>query len=209
MSRIIYFLPLLIIFGLISCSQPKVYVPKSYKAKRTPKSDPTIDTTAPKLPDGTEKKKAQGPNEFERPYIEVWRAAIDSAISLKWPIAYSDHVEGTIRLQEAYVYRGGGKLRRKYVWPSKEALQTSNINDYLERVARYNRSVTDTVFTQENMIIKLVEKDGITTVTFDYKIRPYTFSGTIGYEIDSKGYIESWILERMRESLGEKPIAKN
>ncbi len=177
MSRILYLLPLLLIFGLTSCGQSTVYVPKSYKAKKTPQPAPTI-------PEQTDQKKASAPNEFDEPYDQVWEAVIDSTIWLKWPIAYANRPEGKIRLQEAYVYRRSGKLRRKYVWPSKEALQTSNINDYLQEVARYNRSITDTVFTQENMTITLIEKDGVTTVDFDYKIRPYTFSGKIGYEID-------------------------
>ena len=88
------------------------------QAKETPK----IDTSAE--------------NVFNAPFIDVWIAAIESVKWIKWNIAFIDEREGVIRLKEAYAYRRSGKLLRTYSWPTKENLQTSSINDYLEKVGR-------------------------------------------------------------------------
>ncbi|MEE9238001.1 MAG: hypothetical protein V3U58_00405, partial [Thermodesulfobacteriota bacterium] len=128
---------------------------------------------------------------------------------IKWNIAFIDEREGVIRLKEAYAYRRSGKLLRTYSWPTKENLQTSSINDYLEKVGRYNPGGSNTVFTQENLKMTVIMlSDDVTEVDIDYTIRPYTFSGKIGYEVESRGFIESLLFERINESLDVRPLAK-
>ena len=139
----------------------------------------------------------------------MWIAAIESVKWIKWNIAFIDEREGVIRLKEAYAYRRSGKLLRTYSWPTKENLQTSSINDYLERVGRYSPGGSNTVFTQENLRMTVIKlSDDVTEVDIDYTIRPYTFSGKIGYEVESRGFIESLLLERIKESLDGRPLAK-
>ena len=48
----------------------------------------------------------------------------------------------------------------------------------------------------------------VTKVDIDYTIRPYTFSGKIGYEVESNGFIESLLLERIKQNLDGSPVAK-
>lgn len=187
----------------VSCGSGSVYIPRSYEVK-----DPPPTKTS------TKKKSSKKPldlqsNEFSAPYNEVWTAAIESVKWLQWPPAFIDEAQGVIRLKEAYVYRKSGKLFRTYTWPSEEALQTSDINDYIEKVGRNRPNTGRTVFTQENLKMSLVkESRDVTRVNIDYSIRPYTFSGKIGYEIESNGYIESLLLERMRETIEGRPLAK-
>ena len=139
----------------------------------------------------------------------MWLAAIESTNLIKWNIAFLNERDGVIRLKEAYAYRKGGKLLRTYAWPDKENLQTSSINDYLEKVGRYNPGQSSTVFTQENLKMTVVKVSAnVIKVDIDYTIRPYTFSGKIGYQIDSNGFIESLLLERIKENLDGSPLAK-
>ena len=121
-----------------------------------------------------------------------------------------DESEGVIRLKEAYVYRKSGKLLRSYTFPSQADIQRSDINDYLEKVAKFQPGTTRTSFTQESLKITLGKvSDDKTEITIDYHIRPYTFDGKIGYEVMSDGYIENLILDRMKEDLTGKPVAMN
>jgi hypothetical protein len=191
-------------FLALSCGGGGSYIPRRSKTQTVP----------PPKKETVEKKEASkvdtsSPNEFNAPFIDVWLAAIESVKWLKWNIAFIDEREGVIRLKEAYAYRKSGKLLRTYSWPSKESLQTSSINDYLEKVGRYTPRGTSTVFTQENLKITVIEiLDDTTKVDIDYTIRPYTFAGKIGYEVDSNGFIESLLLERIKESLDGRPLAK-
>ena len=183
------------------CGTGGVYIPKSYEVK-----DPPSRTSAEKKP---KKLKKLSSNQFDEPYGEVWRAALESVKWLQWPPAYVDEDQGLIRLKEAYVYRKSGKLFRTYTWPSKDALLTSDINDYIQKIGLHKPKTGQTLFTQENLEIRLKKsKSDITTVVIDYSIRPYTYSGKIGYEIQSNGFIESRILDRMRETLDGSPVAK-
>ena len=198
---LIFLIPILF---AVSCGGGGVYIPRASKTKNVPppktekveaKKTPKIDTSAP--------------NVFNAQFIDVWLAAIESVNWIKWNIAFIDERGGVIRLKEAYTYRRSGKLLRAYTWPTKESLQTSNINDYLAKVGRYNPGRTNTVFTQENLQINVIRVSADTTkVDIDYTIRPYTFSGKIGYEIESNGFIESLLLERIKESLDGRPLAK-
>ena len=196
------FLLLSILFTL-SCGRSSVYIPRSYEVKKPP---PTKTSTGKK----SSKKRADlKSNEFQAPFNEVWLAAIESVKWLQWPPAFVDEARGVIRLKEAYVYRKSAKLFRTYTWPSKEALQTSDINDYIEKIGRHTPRSGRTVFTQENLRLTLTKTPGdITVVDIDYTIRPYTFSGKIGFEIESNGYIESLLLDRMRETIDGRPLAR-
>ncbi|GJM16651.1 MAG: hypothetical protein DHS20C13_19780 [Thermodesulfobacteriota bacterium] len=190
-----------------SCGSGGIYYPGKKKTVNVP--PPKTEKPAKKEPVKKVKVDTNAENVFNAPFIDVWLAAIESTKWIKWNIAFIDEREGVIRLKEAYAYRKGGKLLRTYAWPTKENLQTSSINDYLEKVGRYNPGQSNTVFTQENlkMTVTKVSAD-VTKVDIDYTIRPYTFSGKIGYQIDSNGFIESLMLERIKENLDRSPVAK-
>ena len=124
---------------------------------------------------------------------------------VKWNPAFIDEKEGVIRLKEAYVYRKSGKLLRIYFWPSLEGAKQSEIDDYLEKVAYYDNSIFDSdkaVLSQENMGIKVVSlSKSQTKVEINYKIKPYLNSGKFASQVESNGYIESLLLEKIREKL--------
>lgn len=205
MRKIILLIPILL---LASCSRPSVYIPESYRVKKKQpvETQERVDREAAIITSG--EKKTQ--NVIKAPFPDAWRAAVESIQYLQWPIAYMDEHDGVIRLKEAYVYRKGGKLVRTYTWPSKQDTQRSNINDYLEKIARWTPGSTSTMFTQENfkLTLKKVSED-VTEIDMDYSIRPYTHDGKIGYEVISDGYIESLVIERMRHDLAGKPVARN
>lgn len=204
MKKLLLLIPILVV---AACSRPSVYVPESYRTKRpdgaetqSKEKESVIVTTG----------KTDAYNNFNAPYDKVWTAALESVQLLKWPVAFADPTDGVIRLKEAYVYRKGGKLLRSYTWPSKQDIQTSSINDYLEKVARYTPGTANTVFTQENLKVTVKKiSDDVSEVKIDYSIRPYTFQGTIGYEVLSNGYIDTMIIDGMKDDLGGKPIARN
>lgn len=202
--RLLNILLIISVLFAAGCGGGSVYTPRSYEVK----DPPATKTSTRKKP--SKKPSDLNTNEFAAPYNEVWTAAVESVKWLQWPPAFVDEARGVIRLKEAYVYRKSGKLFRTYTWPSKKALQTSDINDYLDKVGRNRPNTGQTVFTQENLKIALIKESGdITKVDIDYSIRPYTFSGKIGYEIESNGYIESLLLERMRETIEGRPLAKH
>jgi len=148
------------------------------------------------------KTTSRNTNEFRGDYSDVFKATIDSIYWLKWYPAYINDSEGVIMLKEAYVYRRNGKLHRNYVWPSKDIIANSNISDYLIKVGKHNPNSIVPIFSQETMRIDLIKvSDKQTKINFKYKIRPYTYSGMIGYEISSNGYIENKILKKINENL--------
>jgi len=202
---IIPLIPFLII--LAGCSSKSVYVTKSYRTKKADSSQTDSDKK-----DGAVVKAGSEEQEinFNAPYDQVFNAAVESVQFLKWPIAFVEQDGGSIRLKEAYVYNKNGKLFRSYTWPSKSDTSRSNINYYLEKVAKYTPGTADTLFTQENLKIDVTKvSDGVTTVKIDYSIRPYTLAGTIGYEVMSNGYIENLIVDHMKDVIGGEPVAMN
>ena len=204
MRKLILIIPLLLI---AACTKQSVYVPQSYRVKNqhTP-GEQKDDMEAAIVTAG----KSEEHINFNAPMPSVFNAAFKSIEFLKWPVAFTDEQEGTIRLKEAYVYNKDGKLLRSYTWPSKADTRRSNINYYLERVARYTPGTADTIFTQENLKITFKKvSDTVTEVKIDYSIRPYTLEGVIGDEVMSNGYIESLIIEHMKENLAGKPVARN
>ncbi len=204
MRKILLLLPFLLAAG---CSRPSVYIPESYRTKRPSEAETNEkDTESAIVTSG----KSEEYTNFNAPYDKVWTAALESVEILKWPIAFIDPAEGVIRLKEAYVYRKSGKLLRSYTYPSKADIQSSSINDYLEKVAKYTPGTADTVYTQENLKVTLKKiSEEVTEVKIDYSIRPYTYQGTIGYEVLSNGYIDSMIIDAMKENLTPKPVARN
>ena len=190
-----------------SCGSGGIYYPSKNKTVKVPPAKK--ETTQTKEPDKKVKTENKAENVFNAPFIDVWLATIESANWIKWNIAFLDEREGIIRLKEAYAYRKGGKLLRIYNWPNKENLQTSSINDYLEKIGRYHPGQSSTVFTQENLKMTVIKvSPNVTKVDIDYTIRPYTFSGKIGYEVESNGFIESLFLERIKQNLDGSPVAK-
>ena len=204
MRKILLLLPFLLAAG---CSRPSVYIPESYRTKRPSQAEmKTKETESAIVTTG----KSEEYTNFKAPYNDVWAAALGSIEVLKWPIAFVDPAEGVIRLKEAYVYRKSGKLLRSYTYPSKADIQSSSINDYLEKVAKYTPGTASTVYTQENLKVTLKKiSDEVTEVRIHYSIRPYTYQGTIGYEVLSNGYIDSMIIDEMKEELAPQPVARN
>ncbi len=200
---------LTLIFFAVGCGSGGIYYPS--KAKKVKNPAPTPAHKVEKKPTKKPVKATTSSNNvFDAPYIDVWIAAIESVNwMIKWNIAFLDERQGIIRLKEAYAYRKDGKLLRKYSWPRKEDIQASSINDYLQKVGLYNQGHSNTVFTQENLTMNIIKVSNTQTkVEIDYTIRPYTFSGKIGYEIESNGFIESLLLERIGENLDGSPVAK-
>ncbi|HET7290390.1 MAG TPA: hypothetical protein VFJ67_08140 [Thermodesulfobacteriota bacterium] len=195
-------LPVLILAG---CAQKSVYVPKSYRTKSATDEEKEKEKKgAAIVTAGEEENKTN----FNAPLDKVFAAAVESVQFLKWPIAFAEQQDGTIRLQEAYVYEKNGKLFRSYTWPSSSDTSRSNVNYYLEKVGKYTPGTSETHFTQENLKVTVTKvSNEVTEVKIDYYIHPYTFEGTIGYEVMSNGYIESIIIDHMKDILGGKPVA--
>lgn len=198
----ILILPALLFAG---CSQKSVYVPKSYRVKRPDDSQAENEKTEGAIVTAGE---TENKTNFNAPYDKVFAAALESVQFLQWPIAFAEQQDGTIRLQEAYVYEKNGKLFRSYTWPASSDTSRSNVNYYLEKVGKYTPGTSDTHFTQENLKVSVTKvSDDVTEVKIDYYIHPYTLQGTIGYEVMSNGYIETIIIDHMKDILGGKPVA--
>lgn len=144
-------------------------------------------------------------NVFNASFSQTWSAILAGLEWIKWSPAFMNKGEGTIRLKEAYVYRRSGNLIRAYHWPSIEEAKKSGIDDYLEKVAYYDNNIFDpnkALFSQENMEIKVVSLSKLETkVEINYRIKPYLSSGKFGNQVRSKGYIESLLLQKIREKL--------
>lgn len=183
MKRISYLIPLILIF-ILSCAKAP---------KRGAEIPPELD------------------NVFNASFSQTWSATLAGLEWIKWSPAFTDKKEGTIRLKEAYVYRRSGNLLRAYHWPSIEEAKKAGIDDYLEKVAYYDNSIFDSneaIFSQENMGIKVVSlSKSQTKLVINYKIKPYLKSGTFGDQIRSKGYIESLLLQKVREKLKRQPVS--
>ncbi|SRR5579884_4009 len=185
MKRIPYLIPLLLIFALC-CAKPP---------KRGAEIPPELN------------------NVFNASFNQTWSATLAGLEWIKWSPAFTDKNEGTIRLKEAYVYRRSGNLFRAYHWPSIEEAKKSGIDDYLEKIAYYDNTIfnsNEAIISQESMEIRVISlSKSQTKVVINYKIKPYLKSGKFGDQVMSRGYIESLILQRIREKLKGKPIGGN
>jgi hypothetical protein len=185
MKRISCLIPIVLIF-ILSCAKPP---------KRGAEIPPELN------------------NVFNASFNQTWSATLAGLEWIKWSPAFTDKNEGTIRLKEAYVYRRSGNLFRAYHWPSIEEAKKSGIDDYLEKVAYYDNSIfnsNEAIISQESMEIRVISlSKSQTKVVINYKIKPYLKSGKFGDQVMSRGYIESLILQRIREKLKGKPIGGN
>ncbi|GIW48104.1 MAG: hypothetical protein KatS3mg078_1981 [Deltaproteobacteria bacterium] len=148
---------------------------------------------------------------FNAPLERVWTATLQGVEWMRWAPAFLDKKKGIIRLKEAYVYRRDGKIIRSYKWPRTDILNLSRVDDYVSKVAIYTDPYNPyrIVFTQESMVINVNSLSASKTgVVINYRIRPYLGSGRFGEELRSSGYIESRLLQKIREKLGTEPLAK-
>jgi hypothetical protein len=198
MKRLVLLIPVIFIFSCSTIFPPSRDV-RPYRAPET-RRPPKPKTVEP----------AVG-NVFNASFNEVWSATLDGLKWMKWAPAFTDELEGTIRLKEAYVYRNSGKLLRIYNWPPSQETAQSNIDDYLLKVSDYNLgfNLGRPVFTQESMMVRLGGfSESKVKVDIDYEIRPYFTSVGFTDAVKSSGYIESLLLERIKENLSGRPQAR-
>jgi len=196
MKRLFYLTPIILVLGCASIFPSGEVGP--YKSEETRSYRP-------------KKVEPLRRNVFDASFDRVWSATLEGLKWMKWVPAFTDELEGTIRLKEAYVYRKSGKLLRIYNWPPRQELAQSSIEDYLKKVSDYNPGfgIDPPAFSQESMRIKLIGLSGSRVkVEIDYKIRPYFSSGRFTDSVKSSGYIESLLLERIKENLAAKPLAR-
>ncbi|HVY54237.1 MAG TPA: hypothetical protein VHC46_00610, partial [Thermodesulfobacteriota bacterium] len=92
---------------LAGCAEKSVYIPKSYRVKgQTDEEKEKEKEGAAIVTAGETESKVK----FNAPYDKVFAAAVESVQYLQWPVAFAEQQDGTIRLQEAYVYEKNGKL---------------------------------------------------------------------------------------------------
>ncbi|HSE83932.1 MAG TPA: SH3 domain-containing protein [Thermodesulfobacteriota bacterium] len=155
-----------------------------------------------------EGKVPQPDNVFNSSAEEVSAALLEALKWMKWQPAFVEEGQRRIRLKEAYVFRQSGKLRRIYHWPPIGAAKQSSIDDYLEQIAYYENDffyADRAILSQETMEIEIISlPNSQTKVVIDYRIRPYVESGKFKEQIKSNGYIESLLLDRIRENLQDK-----
>ncbi|MCI0453818.1 MAG: hypothetical protein L0Y68_02340 [Candidatus Dadabacteria bacterium] len=191
MKGILYLIPLIFI---LSCA----------------KEPPPLTRTEPIKQ--REKAPIKSINVFNAPFGKVWSATLQGLKWMKWNPAFVDEEDSMIRLKEAYVYTKSGKLFRNYRWPSKEEAKQSDIDNYLEKVAIYNKNIFDfdrPLFSQENMTIKVIKlSKSQTKVDVNYKINLHLASGKLDSGVKSSGYIESLLFEQIGERLNDKPQVK-
>ena len=138
---------------------------------------------------------------------EAWDATKYSISWIKWKIFKEDYVNGTIVLNEAYVFDDNNKFKRIYHWPPKDKALKSNMSDYLRKVTRYNSNVpmNNITFTQENMRFKLTKTGaGKIKISVDYQIFPYTRNFKLGNQLQSGYYIENIIFGKIEDYLATK-----
>jgi hypothetical protein len=160
-----------------------------------------------------EGKVPQPNNVFNSSAEEVSAALLEALQWMKWQPAFVDKGQGRIRLKEAYVFRQSGKLRRVYHWPPIGVAKRSSIDDYLEKIAYYRNDFfydERAVISQETMEIEIISlPNSQTKAVIDYRIRPYLEPGKFKEQVKSNGYIESLLLDRIRENLRGKVSRKS
>ncbi len=141
---------------------------------------------------------------FHQSQVKVWEAAVESMYWIKWKPFMNDKDNNVLVLKEAYVYETNGSIKRIYNWPPMSKLSESDLSDYLEKITEVedDRIIENTVFTQENMRIKISGgSDGNTEVSVLYEVIPHLKSGEIGDVLDSRNYIETIVLNKIEENL--------
>jgi len=143
---------------------------------------------------------------FKRPVDDVWRAANESIYWIKWKPFIDDRDNNIIVLKEAYVYENEGSIKRIYNWPPMNELARSDLSDYIRKVASTDNDgvKNHTVFTQENMKIKFKSSGADETrVTISYEVIPHLKNGDIGDVLTSSNYIETIVLNKIKEYLSK------
>lgn len=152
-------------------------------------------------------------NVFDALPEQVWSPTLAGLRWMKWDTVFIDEETRNIRLKEAYVYKKFGKMFRIYNWPPVTKTDAASIDEYLEKVARYDNDASGfdrTVFSQENMQVRLFKlSQSQTKIDIDYVIKPYLESGKFGERIRSSGYIESLLLEKIRENFGNADLTRS
>lgn len=149
---------------------------------------------------------------FQYPVDKVWRAANESIYWIKWKPFIDDRDNNIIVLKEAYVYENNGSIIRIYNWPPMKELEGSDLSEYIRKVTSTDndRVKKNTVFTQENMKIKFssIGSDE-TKVTISYDVIPHLKNGDIGDILTSSNYIETIVLNKIKEYLSGKGTDQN
>ncbi len=144
---------------------------------------------------------------FNASLEEVWDATLKSLQWIKWKPFLLDYKNNKIFLKEAYIYEDNDSIKRIYTWPPVEKLKESNLSKYIETIAHADRHIKkQTVFTQENMRIKIKkeENEKKTTVEINYEIIPHLKTEEIGPPLKSKKYIEGILIQKIKEHLFAK-----
>lgn len=151
-----------------------------------------------------EKERIGNTAVFDYPSEKVWDATIESLYWIKWKPFMKDTENNVLVLKEAYVYENQGSIKRIYNWPPVSELRDSDLGDYLEKISvtENNNIRRKTVFTQENMRIKITEESpDRTVVSLRYEVIPHMSNGDIGNILESSKYIESALLSKIEENL--------
>lgn len=200
MSKINKFLLILLVISgtvfLISCSVSTEDILNIPKKKEADKQSG--------LPD--RKDNLTNTKVFHQSADKVWEAAAESIYWIKWKPFMNDRDNNLLVLKEAYVYENNGSIKRIYNWPPMSELSESELSDYLGKITYTDNDkiIEDTVFTQENMRIKIEElSDNKTEVSVLYEVIPHLKSGDIGNVLNSRNYIESIVLNKIEENLDD------
>ncbi|MDA2921147.1 hypothetical protein MYX76_16930 [Desulfobacterota bacterium AH_259_B03_O07] len=214
MSRFLFLVS--IIFFIASCSS--IYQSRDLRPYGTKQSRKYEQKAEYKKPTKSEKAKPSKPrkkkpskqeNVINASFTDVWFATLEGIKWIKWSPAFIDEKSGEIILKEAYVYKKSGKILRTFKWPTDDTQRLQSIDDYLQTIAYYKDSskIYRPVFSQESMKIKIIRiKNTKTKIDIDYKIRPYLDSAKFAEEIKSNNYIETVLLQKIKENLKDSFI---
>jgi len=214
MSKLIFIVAIICFFAGCSTFYPYREV-RPDKSAQTKKYERKTETTAPPATNGKKpslpgkEEIAEEENVFNASFTDVWFATLDGVQWIKWPPAFVDEKTGEIVLKEAYVYKKSGNIIRTFTWPSGEIQNFPEIDDYLSKVALYDVGSNGRrpIFSQEMMRIKVSRLSNTKTkVDIDYTIRPYLDSSNFADEVKSNNYIETVLLVKIREKLGDSYI---
>jgi len=184
--------------------------PKRFEQKAERKKPATIEKAKPSR--AREKKPSEQENVISASFTDVWFATLEGIKWIKWSPAFIDEKSGEIILKEAYVYKKSGKILRTFRWPTIDTEGLPSIDDYLQTIGYYEDSnkIYRPVFSQESMRIKVIRiKNTKTQIDIDYKIRPYLDSARFADELKSNNYIETILLQKIKENLKDSLIDTN
>ena len=198
-----YFITAMLLFTLGSCS--KIPTKDIFR-----KSKPKVEEKKP-IPEKEEKEEKVFTNKatLNADYNSVWNATIESIKWIKWKTFLTDKESGNIVLKEAYVLNKNDKLTRIYHWPPKDQLLNSDMKNYIETISNIeNKELSEAAgFTHETMRINLKKSShNLVDINFEYTIFPYLKTMELGEQINSNFYIETILIDKIKEELGYKDI---